>query len=216
MGRKIDMGVQDGGTASVTRAMTSGSPAPALTDLPAEVFDSLLEAARAGAEWAWSRLVDDIDPKLRAYVHRQGASDPDDVVGETWLHVARGIGRFAGDASDFRSWVFMIAHHRVIDERRRLRRKPTIGRDNGHMDRLGPPSPSAESEAEKTFEEERTREILGKLSPAQREAVLLRVVGGFGITEIARIMGRTPGAVNQLQRRAFRRLRKLTERGVHK
>jgi DNA-directed RNA polymerase specialized sigma24 family protein len=34
------------------------------------------------------------------------------------LHVARGIHRFEGDHNAFRSWVFMVAHHRIIDERR--------------------------------------------------------------------------------------------------
>ena len=35
-------------------------------------FESVLDAARSGAEWAWSRLVGDIDARLRGYVRRQG------------------------------------------------------------------------------------------------------------------------------------------------
>jgi|FLYL01.1.fsa_nt_gi RNA polymerase sigma-70 factor (ECF subfamily) len=183
----------------------------ALDSLPVEAFESVMEAARAGAEWAWERIVSELDPPLRAYVRRLGSDDVDEAVGETWLHVARGLPAFRGGAAGFRSWVFMVAHHRVIDQRRRSSRRPAACSDHQELGRLAPASPSAESEAVAAIEEAELMEVLGRLPAAQREAILLRVMGGFSTNEIARIMGRTPGAVNQLQQRAFRRLRKILE-----
>ena len=178
-----------------------------------EAFQSLVGAARCGAEWAWSRLVEDIDCTLRGYVRRQGGLDPDELVGETWLHVARGIHRFEGDEVGFRSWVFMIAHHRIIDERRRRGRKPEELQDLRTLDRVGLSARSAESEAMEWLEHDDLQEMLDQVSPAQREVLLLRFVGGFGISEIADIVGKKAGAVQALQRRALARLKKNLETG---
>lgn len=172
-------------------------------------FESVLRAAGQGAEWAWERLVGDLDGTLRGYVRRQGGVDVDDLVSETWLHVARGLNRFSGDEAAFRSWVFMIAHHRIVDERRRLRRKPTEPAEETALDEAGPPSHSAESEAIARISDAELQRVLDSLSADQREVIVLRFVVGFGITEIARVIGKSPGAVSALQRRALKRLEKI-------
>ena len=172
-------------------------------------FESVLGAACQGAEWAWARLVDDVDGTLRRYVRRQGGADVDDIVGETWLHVARRLGSFSGDEAAFRSWVFMVAHHRIVDERRRLGRKRVEHVEDAFLDEASPRAPSAESEAVERIADEQVRQVLDRLPPDQREVVLLRFVADFGATDIARIIGKTPGAVRALQRRALKRLEKI-------
>jgi RNA polymerase sigma-70 factor (ECF subfamily) len=174
-------------------------------------FESVLEAARRGAEWAWARLIRDVDATLRGYVRRQAGVDVDDLVAETWLHVARGLGSFSGDEAAFRSWVFTIAHHRIIDERRRLSRKPVEHVDDVALDAVAPSTRSAESEAVERIDDEAVRGVLDRLSPDQREVILLRLVAGFGVTEVAHIMGKAPGAVRALQRRALKRLEKILD-----
>ena len=87
-------------------------------------WDSLLAAAQSGAEWASDRISKELAPRVRGYLVSLGADDPDDLLGEVWLQVARNIGSFTGDEAGFRSWVFMIAHHRAIDEYRRRTRPP--------------------------------------------------------------------------------------------
>lgn len=196
--------------------MTEAMRTVTVDPVPAEAFGSILAAAGGGAEWAWARLMEDIDPVLRGYLRKQGASDPDDLAGETWMHVARGIKSFQGDYQGFRSWVFMIAHHRIIDDRRRRSRRPEDLEEAATIDRAAPSARSAESEAFESLEHGEVERILDELAPAQREVVLLRVVAGFGITEIAEIMGKKPGAIQALQHRAFKRLRKIVEEGVGK
>lgn len=172
-------------------------------------FQSILEAAGQGAEWAWSHLIESTDGSLRSYVRRQGAIDVDDLVGETWLHVARRLRHFSGDEAAFRSWVFMVAHHRLIDERRRTARRPTDYQQETDLDRVCPAVRSAESEVLERLGFNSLQEVLDRLPPDQREVVLLRFVSGFGVTEAARIVGKSPGAVRALQRRALRRLEKI-------
>ena len=49
-------------------------------------------------------------------------------------------------------------------------------------------------------------ELVAELTPEQAEAVLLRVVGGLPVAEVARIMDRPAGSVRVLCHRALRRL----------
>ena len=49
-------------------------------------------------------------------------------------------------------------------------------------------------------------DLVAELTPEQAEAVLLRVVGGLPVSEVARIMQHRAGAVRVLCHRALRRL----------
>jgi len=46
------------------------------------------------------------------------------VASESFLSIFRSLHGFEGDEAAFRSWVFTIVHHRLIDERRRADRRP--------------------------------------------------------------------------------------------
>src|SRR6266545_5138463 len=83
-----------------------------------ERFSSLLEAAREGSEAAWLELYNGLAPVVLGYLRANSSPDPEDVLSEVFLQVARDIPRFEGDERGFRSWVFTIAHHRLIDARR--------------------------------------------------------------------------------------------------
>lgn len=90
----------------------------------AHELEGLLDAARAGAPWALQRLYEELAPLVAGYLRLQGVPEVDDVTSEVFLGVFRGLGGFTGDASGFRSWVFTIAHHRLVDEQRRAGRRP--------------------------------------------------------------------------------------------
>ena len=69
--------------------------------------------------------------------------------------------------------------------------------------------PSAESGAFQHLADDEIWLVLAQLAPAQREVLVLRFLSGLRITEIADIVGKKPGAVQALQRRAFKRLEKI-------
>jgi RNA polymerase sigma-70 factor (ECF subfamily) len=59
------------------------------------------------------------------------------------------------------------------------------------------------------------RRIIGRLGPDQRDVVLLRVLGGLTVTETAKALGKSAGAVKALQRRGLLAIKRaLTEEGV--
>ncbi|MGH2693141.1 MAG: RNA polymerase sigma factor, partial [Actinomycetota bacterium] len=83
----------------------------------------VLEAARRGEAWALEAVYLELATPVLAYLRGQGVRDAEDAASEVFVGIVRGLDRFRGDDRDFRTWVFSIAHRRVIDERRRLARR---------------------------------------------------------------------------------------------
>lgn len=165
-------------------------------------FPEVLAAARAGADWAWERLYESVAGSVRGYLAAHGATDADELTGEVLLQLVRGLPRFEGDEAGFRSWVFLIAHHRLIDERRRQRRDEALARQPQETT-----SPGAEADGETRLAEAEWGPRLRRLTDDQRDVILLRVVAGLSAEEVGRILGKKPGAVRVLQHRALARLR---------
>ena len=173
-------------------------------------FERVLEAARAGRPEAWERLYHAFAPCVTGYLRMQGAAEPDDVASEVFLSVFRGISRFTGDDAAFRSWVFVIAHRRLQDERRRrYRQVRTFPRASTYTD---PAGGDAESDAMRRLANDRVRTVCAQLAPDQCEVVLLRILGDLTVDEVARVLAKTPGAVKQLQRRGFEAIRRISAR----
>ena len=170
-------------------------------------FDSVLTAARAGGEWAWARIYDDLAPTVLGYLRARGATEPDDLVGEVFLQVVRDLGTFDGDERSFRAWVFTVAHNRLLDEARTQSRRPVapVGPET-LQEALG--TGDVEDDAFARLGAARVRELVGRLSPDQQDALLLRVLADLSVDGIAAVMGKRPGAVKALQRRALANLRK--------
>jgi RNA polymerase sigma-70 factor (ECF subfamily) len=172
-------------------------------------FPSVLAAAGEGHEAALTEIFRTYQPRLLRYLRAQEPGMADDLAADVWLAVARGLDRFSGDEAGFRGWIFTIARHRLIEYRRRQARRRTDPvpdeRLDGTLDRGWGGDPAwlvvEQMSAQRTVEQ-----MVTDLPPDQAEAILLRVVGGFDVAEVARIMGRSPGNVRVLCHRALKRL----------
>jgi RNA polymerase sigma-70 factor, ECF subfamily len=161
---------------------------------------------------AFERLYADLAPAVAGYLRVQRALEPEDLTSEVFLGVFRGLGTFEGTEQQFRSWVFTIAHRRLQDERRRLTRQP-------HLADVEPattlPAGDVEREALEALGEQWVIGLCERLSADQRTILLLRVVADLSVEEVARISGKSVGAVKALQRRGLDALRKkLAREGV--
>lgn len=171
-----------------------------------ERFESLLASARAGEEAAWSEIWAELSPAVLGYLRGSRAPEPEDVLSEAFLQVARDLGCFEGDWESFRAWVFAIAHHRLLDALRRSERRP--------VELVAEPPEPAETEgdaSEQALEriaDERVLRVLGRLSPEQRAVLLMRIVGDLSLAQVAEAMGKRTGAVKQLQRRGLAAVRR--------
>jgi RNA polymerase sigma factor (sigma-70 family) len=174
-------------------------------------FDSLLVAARDGAPWAWQQLFDELAGKVAGYLRVQGAVDVDDLVSEVFIGVFRNIASFEGSGEQFRSWVFVIAHRRLVDERRRRGRSPVdplgdLQEHGGQFD------DDAAETALTQMSAQRVVTLCDRLVPDQRDVLLLRIVTDLTIEQIAEVVGKSEGAVKALQRRGLAALRRIISR----
>jgi RNA polymerase sigma factor (sigma-70 family) len=170
-------------------------------------FPELLEAARTGAHWALEALYRDLAPVVLRYLRIQGAAEPEDLTSEAFLAVVRSLRGFQGDERGFRAWVFSIAHRCLQDERRLARRREEPA-DPAYL--AGPLSGihvgDVEEDALRQLGTDRALRALAALTPDQRSVFLLRVLADLSVADVARVLGKTPGAVKTLQRRAIRAL----------
>ena len=174
-------------------------------------FDSVLCAAHAGAPWALERLYQVLAPAVLGYLRVQGAADPEDLTNEVFLGVFQRIGAFSGDEDRFRSWVFTIAHSRLIDDRRRTSRRPQVVQDATDVP-VDRPGGDAEQDAMERLSRRRVQALCEELVADQRDVLLLRLMAGLTVEAIAESLGKSEGAVKALQRRGLANLRKILER----
>lgn len=180
------------------------------SDRLGDAFDAVLSAAQTSAGWAHERLWHSYSGSVTGYLRLQGVSEPDDLTSEVFLGAFRSIGRFEGDEAAFRSWLFTIAHRKVLDSRRAAGRRPQFS-ELGH-DVARPEGQDPDDEVLRRLATERVRAMCQRLVPDQGDVLLLRLVGGFTVEEVAATLDKTPGAVKALQRRGLLALRKILER----
>lgn len=175
-------------------------------------FPDVLEAARKGAEWSFEALYRDLAPAVLGYLRGQGAAEPEDLASEVFVGVVRNIRSFEGDERSFRTWVFSIAHRRLVDERRRLSRRREEAIDPERFAAI-PQSlrPGVEDEVLGGLRDD-VIEALSALRPDQRAVFLLRVLADLSVADVARVLGKSQGAVKMLQRRALQALGRRIER----
>jgi RNA polymerase sigma-70 factor (ECF subfamily) len=175
-----------------------------------EAFESVLSGAQAGADWALTILYRDLHPRVLRYLSVREPAEAEDLASEVWLDVAEGIGRFRGDEDGFRAWVFTIARRRLLDLRRRasVRREKPVPLDLRGDRGIG----DAEGEALASLEADAAAAMIATLPPDQGDVVLLRVIGDLSVAEVARILGKRPGAIRALQHRALRNLARIVSR----
>jgi RNA polymerase sigma factor (sigma-70 family) len=177
-------------------------------------FPQILTAARVGADWAWTALYRDLAPSVRGYLRARGANEPDDLVGEVFLQVVRDLDRFGGGEREFRTWVFTIVHHRLLDDSRHRSRRPVEPSPTEVLEAFGELG-DVEEEAIAGLTVARVRQFVGRLSPDQRDVLLLRLFGDLAIDDVAAIVGKRPGAVKALLRRGLASLRReMSREGV--
>jgi RNA polymerase sigma-70 factor (ECF subfamily) len=173
-------------------------------------FGVTLARAQGGDEAAFACLFRDVQPVLLRYL-RVIAPEAEDVASETWLQVVRGLPDFRGGEEAFRGWLFTIARHRAVDAGRARSRRPDLPVDG--LERTD--QQTAPDAAEAALEAISTRSVLALVAALPRdhaEIIMLRVVAGLDAVDVARIVGKSPGAVRVTAHRALRRLADLAER----
>lgn len=179
-----------------------------------EEFRATLDAAKAGAEWAWAQLYRDLAGTVTGYLRARGAADPEDLASETFLQIARNIDSFKGDYESFRSWVFVIAHRRLLDSRRATDRRPKTAGNDAQLILLADPQ-KVDEVALSNISTINIEALFERLTDDQRDVLALRIIGDLTVEQTALALGKGVGAVKALQRRALASLKRaMAEGGV--
>jgi RNA polymerase sigma-70 factor (ECF subfamily) len=173
-------------------------------------FRDILASAQAGDDAAFTSIFRDVQPALLRYL-RLIAPDAEDVASETWLQVVSGLRRFRGEEQEFRAWLFTIARHRAADSGRSRARRPAVPLELTEVDQLLT-SPDAADQALEAVSTRAVLTLIASLPGDQAEIIMLRVVAGLEAREVARIVGKTPGAVRVAAHRGLRKLAGLVGR----
>ena len=156
-----------------------------------------------------AELYREYQPALLRYLRGRAGGDADDLASETWIAAAQGLTGFNGDGDGFRAWLFTIARHRLIDERRRDKRRPVTTPADTVTTEMPAIDPSPEEQVTSATAGDEAAARIARLLPAdQADVILLRVVAGLSVDEVAAIIGKKPGTIRVLQSRGLKRLQK--------
>jgi RNA polymerase sigma-70 factor, ECF subfamily len=137
-------------------------------------------------------------------------ADAEDLTAEVFQQALANLKKFEWRGVPFSAWLYRIASNAIADRWRRSSRE----RANSIAD--DPPAPQASASPEEIEKRARLFRLVADLPGDQRRVVEMRFAVGKSIAEIARELGRTDGAVKQLQFRAIRALRNRWEPATKK
>jgi RNA polymerase sigma-70 factor, ECF subfamily len=172
--------------------------------LDADELTTALARASMGDEAGFLALWRALQPRLLRFLRVIGCDDPDDVASETWLQVVRDLPKFSGGEEDFRRWLFTIGRHRAIDAARARSRRPAEPVSSG-LEILAD-SHLVEDQVLDGMSVQGAVALLAGLSRDQAEAVALRVIAGLDTPDVAKILGKSAGAVRVALHRGLKTL----------
>jgi RNA polymerase sigma-70 factor (ECF subfamily) len=137
--------------------------------------------------------------RVYAYVARRvsGREEAEDVTAEVFQQALAGLGRFEWQGTPFIAWLLGIAAHLLAK-----RWKGAVAKEEVPVDELELAANEGLAERQTLF-----AQLLERLPEDQRRVVEARFFGQRSIRDIAEEMGRSEGAIKQLQFRALETLR---------
>jgi RNA polymerase sigma-70 factor (ECF subfamily) len=190
-------------------------PDPAHT----ERVSALVELAQAGDTEAFGQIYELYVDTVYRYVYLRVGSvqQAEDITAETFVRALRRLDSFTWQGKDIAAWFITIARNLVTDLRRSSRFRLEVATDEivgaeqaAGASRTGVPgattTPTPEQEVLDRARDHRLVEAVRTLRPDQQECLVLRFFHELSVAETARALGRSEGAVKQLQLRAVRQL----------
>jgi RNA polymerase sigma-70 factor (ECF subfamily) len=175
---------------------------------------ALVELARGGDAEAFGQLYDHYQGSVYRFVFYRTRSQPlaEDLTSETFLRALRNMSGFRWQGRDFGAWLMTIARNLCTDHFKagRTRLELTTEDMGAHDDATEGP----ENAVLASLTNEVLLDGLRRLSDEQRDCLIMRFLQGLSIAETAAVLGRSEGAVKQLQLRGVRNLAKLMPAGL--
>ena len=136
--------------------------------------------------------------------------EAEELAGDVFLRALERVDSFEWRGIPLHAWLFRIAHNLAVDHLRKHHKRRRDVLIAEVLTLSGPPDP--QQEVEQRLELQAAYQAMDRLTPAQQEVISLRFIGELSSAEAADVMGRTNGAVRELQHTALRALRQLLRR----
>jgi RNA polymerase sigma-70 factor (ECF subfamily) len=187
-------------------------------DLSAETDENLMARFGRGDAAAFEVLYRRHESKVFRYLFRcvRDQSGANDLMQDVWFAVARNAQRYEPRAK-FTTWLFTLAHNRMIDAVRKVRPMQSLDESVGEdpesgslADRIGAdPGREPPAEVQTQVVAAALLDAVGKLPAEQRTAFLLQAEGGLSLEDIAAATGSSFETVKSRLRYARAKLRQL-------
>jgi RNA polymerase sigma-70 factor, ECF subfamily len=174
----------------------------------------LVELARGGDSEAFGLLYDHYNTSVYRFIYYRVGSVAlaEDLTSETFFRALRSMSSFKWQGKDFGAWLMTIARNLTADHYKAGRTRLEFAtEDMGAHDSA---TDGPENAVLASLTNEALLEALGELPPEQQECLIMRFLQGLSIAETAKVLGRSDGAVKQLQLRGVRNLAKLLPEGL--
>ncbi len=174
----------------------------------------LVELARGGDADAFGLLYDHYQPSIYRFLYYRTRSVvvAEDLTSETFFRALRNMASFRWQGKDFGAWLMTIARNLATDHFKagRTRLEMTTEDMGQHDDATDGP----ETAVLASLTNEILLEALTELPNEQKDCLVMRFLQGMSIAETAQVLGRSEGAIKQLQLRGVRNLAKLMPEGL--
>ena len=185
-----------------------------LDEAEASRLIALVELARGGDSEAFGLLYDHYHPSVYRFLYYRVGSVAlaEDLMSETFFRALRSMSSFRWQGKDFGAWLMTIARNLTADHYKSGRtRLEYTTEDMGAHDST---TEGPENAVLASLTNEALLEALGELPTEQQECLIMRFLQGLSIAETAKVLGRSDGAVKQLQLRGIRNLAKQMPDGI--
>jgi len=173
---------------------------------PVQEEINLVQRARQGDHEAFARLYETHFDKIFRYVvlKIRNQAEAEDMTQQVFVKAYESIGSYQLQGVPFTAWLYRIAHNQMVDFVRKESKKLVP------LDESLPIKDDSDLECEVETKMEMEKVVLAtkQLTKAQREVISLRFAGGLSITEAAKTMRKSEGAIKALQHSAILALRK--------
>ncbi|MGZ8848039.1 MAG: sigma-70 family RNA polymerase sigma factor, partial [Pyrinomonadaceae bacterium] len=165
----------------------------------------LVEAAQRDP-LRFADLYDNYFESVYAYVARRARdrAEIEDLTAEVFRKALANLPRFRWTGAPFAAWLFRIASNMIADRAKRMAKEGHVPLDDNLAAPAGERLQSSLEEVERVAHMFR---MVGELAEDHRRVLVMRFAEEKSISEIANALGRSEGAVKQLQFRAIRNLR---------
>ncbi|WP_354475127.1 sigma-70 family RNA polymerase sigma factor [Marisediminicola sp. UYEF4] len=178
------------------------------SDVESVSKEALLHRIADGDQQAFSRLYDDVAPRVLGLIRRLliDHAQSEEVAQEVFLEIWQTASRFDENKGGASTWILTMAHRRAVDRIRSSQSSRDRDTKVGIRD-FAPEYDHVSETVEVTIEHERVKEAMARLTELQRQAVSLAYYGGYSHSEVATLLKVPIGTVKTRLRDGMIRLR---------